>query len=351
MSDRGRPAHARAPLASSSRGTWAPSRATGRRAGALAIGLLVTLTAFAVVGRRPMDGEAPACAARRPCQVVGTHNELPPRAFRGRLIAASRTSTPTWPTRGRPTLGKRAARAPVVRQCRSSTSSPIPTGSCGADRHKGFKVFHMRADRRRSPTARCSSAASASSGAGPTRTPGISRCSMLVQPDDDITLARAAESDCRSPPTSLDALDAEIRSVMRPRDLDHARSGAGQARECRSRGQGRRLAHAGERRGKFVFLLDQRDTCAAAPRRALEHRAMFPASTPGQPRRRVRGVPGSSRSGSGGDPATSCGSRLPRVARVADSPVTTPTSASTCPTRPRCRERSADREHRLPGSR
>jgi hypothetical protein len=105
---------------------------------------------------------------------------------------------------------------------------------------------------------------------------------VLVQPEDGITLP--------GPPNpvpftteTLGALDAEIRSVMRPRDLvtpDQVR-GKHPTVEAAVLADGWPTLAAA--RGKFVFLLDQRREQYLVGAPNLEGRVMFPASTPGQP--------------------------------------------------------------------
>jgi hypothetical protein len=146
---------------------------------------------------------------------------------------------------------------------------------------------------------------------------------VLVQPEDGITLP--------GPPNplpftteTLDALDAEIRSVMGPRGLitpDQVR-GRHPTVEAAVLADGWPTLTAA--RGRFVFLLDQRREQYVVGAPNLEGRVMFPASTPGQPDAAFLQFQ---------DPRSPDAAAIPDLVRAgylvrtrADQPVTTPMS-------------------------
>jgi hypothetical protein len=149
---------------------------------------------------------------------------------------------------------------------------------------------------------------------------------VLVQPNDEITLP-APPNPLPVTTSVLDALDVEIRSVMRPRDLvvpDQVR-GRHRTLEAAVRADGwPTLASA---RGRFVFLLDQHGDQYVVGHPNLEHRVMFPASTPGTPDAAFVEFQ---------DPRAPEAAVIPDLVRQgylvrtrADVPVTTPTSGDT----------------------
>ena len=167
---------------------------------------------------------------------------------------------------------------------------------------------------------------------------------VLVQPQAGITLP--------GPPNpvpftteSFDALDAEIRSVMRARDLvvpDRVRGSHPTLEAAVLAGGWPTLAAA---RGKFVFLLDQ-------GREVVRRRSPEPRGTghvPGvdarRARRRVRAVPGSAHSRRGRHPRPGTPG-LPRAHSRRPSGHHTDHRRRD-PARRGVRERCADREHRL----
>lgn len=105
---------------------------------------------------------------------------------------------------------------------------------------------------------------------------------VLVQPSDGVTLPSAPNP---VPVTAefLDALDGEIRSVLRPRDLitpDRVRGDHATVEAAVLAGSWPTVESA---RGKFVFLLDQHRDLYVQRTPNLEGRVMFPASAPGNP--------------------------------------------------------------------
>lgn len=146
---------------------------------------------------------------------------------------------------------------------------------------------------------------------------------VLVQPQDGIVLA--------GPPNpipitteTLDALDAEIRSVMKPRDLITPDQVRGKHATVEAAVLANGWPTLEDARGKFVFLLDQRRALYVAGHPNLEGRVMFPASTPGQPDAAFVQFQ---------DPRTPDAAVIPDLVRKgylvrtrADEPVTTPKS-------------------------
>jgi hypothetical protein len=187
---------------------------------------------------------------------------------------------------------------------------------------KGFKVLHMEQIDEGSTCeafVECLRELRRWSAANPRHLPVF----VLLQPEDGIVLP--------GPPNpvpitaeTLDALDAEIRSVMKPRDLitpDQVR-GKHATVEAAVLSNGWPTLDAA--RGKFVFLLDQRRDQYLAGHPNLEGRVMFPASTPGQPDAAFVQFQ---------DPRTPDAAVIPDLVRKgylvrtrADAPVTTPTS-------------------------
>src|SRR5215212_5787125 len=105
---------------------------------------------------------------------------------------------------------------------------------------------------------------------------------VLVQPEDGIVLVGPPNP---VPVTAdmLDALDAEIRSVMKPRDLITPDDVRGNHATVEAAVLANGWPTLDDARGKFMFLLDQRREDYLAGHPNLEDRVMFPASTPGRP--------------------------------------------------------------------
>jgi hypothetical protein len=145
----------------------------------------------------------------------------------------------------------------------------------------GFKVFHMEQVDMGSTCETflaCLHALKGWSHSHPHHLPVF----VLVQPNDDVTLP-APPNPLPITTAVLDSLDAEIRSVMKPRDLITP----DQVRGKHSTVEAAVLADAwpplDDTRGKFVFLLDQFRDQYVVGHPNLEGRVMFPASNPGQP--------------------------------------------------------------------
>jgi hypothetical protein len=187
---------------------------------------------------------------------------------------------------------------------------------------KGFKVFHMEQIDEGSTCevfVECLRELRRWSVAHPRHLPVF----VLVQPDDEIVLP--------GPPNpvpitteTLDALDAEIRSVMKPRDLVTPDQVRGTHATVEAAVLSNGWPTLDDARGKFVFLLDQGRDLYVAGHPNLERRVMFPASTPGQPDAAFVEFP---------DPRTPDAAVIPDLVRKgylvrtrADEPVTTPTS-------------------------
>jgi hypothetical protein len=107
---------------------------------------------------------------------------------------------------------------------------------------------------------------------------------VLVEANGDVVLSGAPDP-LRITAAALDALDAEIRSVMRRRDLivpDQVRGKHATVEAAVLAGAWPKLDEA---RGKFIFLLlgrsNRNEYVIGHPN--LEDRVMFPSSAPGQP--------------------------------------------------------------------
>jgi hypothetical protein len=105
---------------------------------------------------------------------------------------------------------------------------------------------------------------------------------VLVQPEDGVVLA-GEPNPVPITAESLEALDAEIRSVMKPRDLITPDQVRGKHATVEAAVLANGWPTLDDARGRFVFLLDQRRDQYLAGHPNLEGRVMFPASTPGQP--------------------------------------------------------------------
>ena len=187
---------------------------------------------------------------------------------------------------------------------------------------KGFKVFHMEQIDEGSNCAvfvECLRQLKRWSVAHPHHLPVF----VLVQPDATVTLL--------GPPNPilittalLDAVDAEIRSVMHPRDLVVPDQVRGHQPSVDAAVRANRWPTLAASRGKFVFLLDQYRDLYVVGHPNLEGRVMFPASTPGQPDAAFVEFP---------DPRAPEAAVMPELVREgylvrtrADAAVTTPTS-------------------------
>ncbi len=146
---------------------------------------------------------------------------------------------------------------------------------------------------------------------------------VLVQPESGIVLPGAPNP---LPITTevLDALDAEIRSVMRPRDLVTPERVRGSHTTLEAAVLAGGWPTLDDARGRFVFLLDQGRDLYVDGRPNLEDRVMFPASTPGRPDAAFVQFQ---------DPRAPESATIPALVRQgylvrtrADEPVTTPTS-------------------------
>jgi Phosphoinositide phospholipase C, Ca2+-dependent len=145
----------------------------------------------------------------------------------------------------------------------------------------GFKVFHMEQVDMGSTCetfADCLHALEDWSDAHPRHLPVF----VLVQPNDDVTLPDPPNP---VPVTTavLDSLDAEIRTVMKPRDLVTPDQVRGKHPSVEAAVLADAWPKLDATRGKFVFLLDQFRDQYVVGHPNLEGRVMFPASTPGQP--------------------------------------------------------------------
>ncbi len=145
----------------------------------------------------------------------------------------------------------------------------------------GFKVFHMEQVDMGSTCETfvvCLRALQHWSDAHPSHLPIF----VLVQPVDEVVLPDPPNP---VPITTgiLDALDAQVRSVMKPSDLITPDRVRGKSPTVEAAVLANGWTKVQDARGKFVFLLDQFRDLYLVGHPNLEGRVMFPASTPGQP--------------------------------------------------------------------
>ena len=145
----------------------------------------------------------------------------------------------------------------------------------------GFKVFHMETidmGSRCEVFVACLQELDAWSDEHPKHLPVF----VLVQPNGSPVLP-GPPNPVPITPSVLDALDAEIRSVMSPRDLLTPDQVRGKQATLEAAVLADRWPRIDDIRGKFVFLLDQFRDEYEVGHENLAGRAMFPTSQPGRP--------------------------------------------------------------------
>ena len=158
---------------------------------------------------------------------------------------------------------------------------------------------------------------------------------VLVQPNGSPVLP-GPPNPVPITPQVLDTLDAEIRSVMRPRDLVTPDQVRGKHATLEAAALVDRWPRLDDSRGKFVFLLDQHRDEYVVGHEKLAGRVMFPASQPGQPDAAFVQIPDAR----GNEATISDLVRKGYLVRTrADEPVVTPTTGDVTCRRRGVRER------------